>query len=107
MTWILVGCSIAALWIASTWLGGWVASEKARDPMQSYMLAFFFGLFGVLIVALLPNGSYQPTTRSPEIPEEDELEPDWNALGIKLPQPVEPPKSFTLPPPAFLGLRDQ
>jgi len=105
---LLIGLAVAATWAAFTWLGGWIASEKGRDPSQGYLLGFFLGLFGVMIVLFLPDGTYQAPVRRDDL-EEDDPDPDWQALGVKLSPPPAPEtsKPFTLPPPTFRGLRDE
>lgn len=99
--WVL----FAGFWIGSIWLGGFVAKEKDREPATGYLLGLFFGLFGVLVLALLPNGQPRSSPRL-KIAEPDEPEPDWSAIVVNPESPAPPPKAFTLPPPRFRGLRD-
>lgn len=40
-------------------LGSYVAEQKGRSVEEGTIMGIFFGIFGVLIEALLPNGERQ------------------------------------------------
>lgn len=44
-------------WLIMSVFGVWVAGQKNRKPSEGFLLGFLFGPFGVLIEALLPQGS--------------------------------------------------
>jgi hypothetical protein len=68
-------------------LGAWVAAQKHRSVNEGFALGALFGVFGVLIEALLPNlappqFAPEPLTRKRRVEEEENLQPvNWNDVG--------------------------
>jgi hypothetical protein len=58
MDWLVFICLLLAI-LACIFggLGAWVATHKHRGTLEGFILGLLFGPLGVLVEALLPNGS--------------------------------------------------
>ena len=65
-------------------LGRYVAKEKNRSKSEGFWLGFLFSIFGVIIVALLPNKEEEiPVELTDEEKKEIQLEREKGLRGLK------------------------
>jgi energy-coupling factor transporter transmembrane protein EcfT len=67
---------IIAIWVLFAFICSKIAKRKGRNPVTWFYLGFFFGLLGLIIIALLPsrhfqNLSYQKATVSQSFDDPD------------------------------------
>ena len=64
-------------------IGRYIAKEKNRSPSEGFWFGFLLSLFGVLIVALLPNKEINSTTdKLDEKPNDENLIPKLDIFFI-------------------------
>lgn len=99
---MLIASGVVALAVFGC-LGGWVASQKGRRPVEGLSLGFLFGPFGVLIESLLPSvarkSHVRPSQRRrsgrwdyaapPKADPAEEQAAAW--ISDELPKRIQPP----------------
>ena len=64
-------------------IGRYIAKEKNRSPLEGFWFGFLLSLFGVLIVALLPNKKINSTTDKLDVkPNYENLIPKLHILFV-------------------------
>ncbi|MDA9888569.1 hypothetical protein N9D52_05315 [Flavobacteriaceae bacterium] len=64
-------------------IGRYIAKEKNRSPLEGFWFGFLLSLFGVLIVALLPNKKINSTTDKLDVkPNYENLIPKLDILFV-------------------------
>ena len=64
-------------------IGRYIAKEKNRSPSEGFWFGFLLSLFGVLIVALLPNKKINSTTDKLDVkPNYENLIPKLDILFV-------------------------
>lgn len=52
---LLIGLIFFGIWFGLTYWGVKLAKSKGRSPLLGGLLGFFFGIFGIIFIALLPT----------------------------------------------------
>ncbi len=61
----VVALMIVGLWVACVLLGVYVNTQKHRSAFEAFVIAGLFGVFGVLVLLLLPNKDLPAKRKSP------------------------------------------
>ena len=55
---------IIALLCVLGFFGSWIAKQKKRSPVEGFILGFAFGPLGIIVEAVLPNGTYETPVKA-------------------------------------------